>query len=287
MAGVARLVEHPIGNGEVIGSIPIAGSSKKFIKLIMTFPLDIHIGIVVIPIHLLTDVLSFYLGYRYYIYLRKREGDHVGDEQRFLVIIGAALGALIGSRLLASLENMQLFLHPPSFLYYYVNKTIVGALIGGILGVEICKKIIGQKTATGDIFVFPLIFAIAFGRIGCLLTGVTDGTVGNPSNLPWAFDQGDGIARHPTALYEIIFLVVLFFLLKRLSKKFPLKQGVLFRIFVISYLLFRFLIEFIKPVEQIFIGLSAIQIASLLFALYYIYTLLFVFKYRPFARSNV
>lgn len=253
----------------------------------MTFPLDIHIGIIVIPIHLVTDILSFYLGYKYYSYLRKKEGDHITDEKRFIIIVGAALGALIGSRLLGSLENFQSFLHPISFIYYYSNKTVVGGIIGGILGVEIVKKFLKQKTATGDLFTFPLIFGIAIGRIGCLLTGVSDGTVGNPSNLLWAFDQGDGISRHPTSLYEIIFLVVMFFVLKKLSDKVPLKQGILFRLFITSYLIFRFSIEFIKPVEHIFLGLSAIQIACLLFALYYIYTLLFVYKYRPFTRITI
>ncbi len=253
----------------------------------MTFPFDIHLGLIVIPIHLITDVLSFYFGYKYYDYLRKKEGDHITDERRFLIIIGAALGALIGSRLLASMQSLQSFLHPISFVYYYSNKTIVGGIIGGILGVEIAKKILKHKTATGDLFTFPLILGIAIGRIGCFLTGVSDGTAGNPSNLPWAVNQGDGVLRHPTSLYEIIFLVITFFVLKKISHKVPLKHGIVFRLFIVSYLGFRFLIEFIKPVEPIFLGLSAIQIASLLFAFYYVYTLLFVYKYRPFIKHKV
>lgn len=253
----------------------------------MFFPLDIHLGLITVPIHLVTDILSFYLGYKYYAYLRKKEGDHLADDRRFVIIIGAALGALIGSRLLASLENLESFLHPASLIYYYSNKTIVGGIIGGILGVEITKKFLKQKIATGDLFTFPLIFGIIIGRIGCLLTGVSDGTVGNPSNLPWAFDQGDGIPRHPTALYEIIFLAILFFVLKKVSNKTPLKKGILFRLSIASYLMFRFFIEFIKPVENIFLGFSAIQIVSLIFALYYIYTLLFVYKYRPFAHLTI
>lgn len=253
----------------------------------MAFPFDIHIGAIVIPIHLLTDVLSFYVAYKYYSLLRKKKGDRIGDGTRLAVLIGAAAGALIGSRLLGSLENMSMFLHPSVLLYYYSSKTIVGGIIGGIVGVEIVKKIIGQKESTGDLFALPLAIGIAIGRVGCFLTGVSDGTAGSPSSLPWAFDQGDGIARHPTSLYEIVFLVALFFVAKRLSEKTPLKNGILFRIVVASYLFFRFLIEFIKPVEHLFLGLSAIQIASLVFALSYVYSLVFAYRYRPFKRASI
>ena len=253
----------------------------------MTFPLDIQIGNFILPIHLITDILSFYVGYIYYSHLKKKEGDYVDFNKRKIIIIGAAIGALIGSRLLAALEHLDLFLNPPSFLYYYANKTIVGGIVGGILGVEVTKKILKHKQPTGDIFTFPLILAMIVGRIGCFLTGVEDGTVGDPSNLPWAFDQGDGISRHPTSLYEIIFLIFTFVYLKYLSKKIPLKTGILFRYFIILYLSFRFLVEFIKPVESIFLGLSSIQIVSLVVVLSYLYSLIFVFKHVPFLKKNI
>jgi prolipoprotein diacylglyceryltransferase len=40
-------------------------------------------------------------------------------------------------------------------------------------------------------------------------------------------------------------------------------SGVLFRLFLIGYLGFRFLVEFIKPSDKPLLGLSAIQIACL------------------------
>jgi prolipoprotein diacylglyceryltransferase len=252
----------------------------------MLFPLDLHLFGIVLPIHLITDIFSFYLGYHYYAHLRKEAGDSLSDERRFSIIIGAAVGALIGSRLLASLEHLNSFLHPESPLYYYANKTMVGGLIGGTIGVEITKKFFGLKTPTGDLFVFPIILGMGIGRIGCLLTGVSDETTGTPSALPWAFDQGDGISRHPTSLYEILFLVIVFFTLKQLSRKNILQNGILFRLFVVAYLLFRFAVEFIKPVEPLLSGLSAIQIACLLFSFYYTYTLLFVLNCRLTSTSS-
>lgn len=54
---------------------------------------------------------------------------------------------------------------------------------------------LGIRTSTGDLLALPLAVGITIGRIGCFLTGLSDGTFGRPSSLPWAVDFSDGI-RH-------------------------------------------------------------------------------------------
>ena len=227
-------------------------------------------GNIIIPSHFLFDILAYYIGFRYYIYLRNKKGDFIDSQTRWSLIIGAIIGAFIFSRLIAALEEPSLFLNPRLFIYYLQGQTIVGGLLGGILGIEITKKVIKEKRSTGDVYVYPLILGIVIGRIGCFLTGVSDRTVGIASNLPWAFDQGDGIPRHPTSLYEIIFLLLLWFILLKVQKRYVLKNGSTFKIFILSYLLFRFLIEFIKPITPLVFGLSSIQLACLIGIVYYI-----------------
>jgi len=99
------------------------------------------------------------------------------------------------------------------------SKTIVGGLIGGLIAVEIVKKIAGIRTPTGDLFAIPLCVGIAVGRIGCFLTGLDDGTFAVATTLPWGINFGDGIARHPTQLYEIVFLLVLAAVLWRMAPR--------------------------------------------------------------------
>lgn len=240
----------------------------------MTFPIDIHLGFITVPSHLVLETLAFYIGVKYYFYLKEKNPvDLISNEHRLYIVIGAALGAFIGSRLLGFLEHVEIIPNIPLIFSFLNSQTIVGGLAGGILGVEITKKIIGIKTSSGDLFVFPLIISMIIGRIGCFLAGVSDHTVGNPSNFFWAFDQGDGIPRHPTSLYEIIFLFLLYFVLKNSTQKSSLLNGIVFRVFIISYFTFRLLIEFIKPVEIVFLGLSLIQIVCILFAGYYILTI--------------
>ncbi len=245
----------------------------------MTFPIDISIGNIVIQSHAVFELLAFFIGYRYFIYIRKfKTQDPLSPNAETMIIIGMAIGAFIGSRLIASLENPELFMNPTSWIYYIGNQTIAGGLIGGFVGVEIVKKIIGIKRKTGDLFVYPLILGIIIGRIGCFLKGVSDGTVGNVSNLPWAFDQGDGLPRHPTSLYEILFLILVWIFLKKVENKQILKNGDLFSIFMMLYLLFRVIIEFIKPTNSLILNLSSIQIFAGLFVLYY--CLYFIKRYK-------
>jgi phosphatidylglycerol---prolipoprotein diacylglyceryl transferase len=116
------------------------------------------------------------------------------------------------------------------------------------------------KVSTGDVFVMPLIFGTAIGRIGCFLTGLGDRTYGMVTRLPWGVDFGDGLLRHPTQLYEILFLLGLFFVL-RWRRGYGLRSGELFRFYVVGYLGFRLWVDGLKPDVHLLGGLSAVQVA--------------------------
>jgi phosphatidylglycerol:prolipoprotein diacylglycerol transferase len=96
-----------------------------------------------------------------------------------------------------------------------------------------------------------------------------DGTYGIASNLPWAIDFGEGVRRHPTNLYEIVFWLLLWISLKFVEKNYKFSDGSKFKIFLSSYLVFRFMIEFIKPDYFFNFGLSVIQLVCIGGILYY------------------
>jgi phosphatidylglycerol:prolipoprotein diacylglycerol transferase len=154
-------------------------------------------------------------------------------------------------------------------IYFLGNKTIVGGMLGGLIAVELTKKRINVNVSSGDLMVYPLILAMIIGRSGCFLAGLDDGTYGIPSKLPWAINFGDGIRRHPTNLYEILFWIILWLILAGIEKYHSFADGAKFKIFLSSYLVFRFLIEFIKPDCFFSFGLSVIQLVCLAGILYY------------------
>ncbi len=212
--------------------------------------------------HMIFEALAYFVGFRVFLWMRKK--DSIESSQRNWVIAGGILGAALGSKLVVWFDDPISFMLNLSDMHQLIaGKGIVGALTGGWLGVEITKKMIGLSTPTGDIFVIPLIIGIIIGRIGCFVTGFYDKTYGLPTSLPWGFDFGDGITRHPTQVYEILFMLVLLsFILIR--KKYPFSQGDIFKFFMIGYLTFRFFVEFIKPTPRFYFGMDIVQVIAII-----------------------
>ena len=237
----------------------------------MHFPIQLEIGSIAVPLHMALETAGIFIGFRYFLYLRNKGRDVIDEPNRIWIIIGAIFGALAGSRLLGAMENPAAWAAADNpFLYFYQNKTVVGGFLGGLIGVEWTKKIIGEKKASGDLFVFPMILALIIGRIGCFSMGVYEETYGLPTTMPTGMDLGDGVQRHPVTLYEIVFLGLLWLGLAQTKKTVPLENGALFKLFLMGYLLFRFALDFIKPHHTYPFGLSTIQIACLLGIIYYL-----------------
>ena len=229
-------------------------------------------------VHLILEYLAFIVGFRYYVFLRKRSTDEISSNNRLSIIIGATLGALVGSRIIGFSEYPFINYSENTWIDLLNAKSIMGGLFGGLLGVEITKKIIGEKRSSGDLFTFPIILGIFIGRIGCFLSGTNEFTYGKETASIFGMDLGDGLLRHPIALYELIFLVLLTIVLKLIQKKKILKSGELFQWFMIAYFSFRFFIEFLKPNEFFILGLSSVQILCIVCLIYYYKTIFFIIK---------
>ncbi len=167
--------------------------------------------------HPLFEALAYCVAFRVYLYLRRRFGDAISTPLRWAAVAFALAGAAIGSKIVYWLEDPRLtWSHLRDPAYLMGGKTMVGALVFGLVFVEVIKRYVSIKQSTGDLYAIPLAFGIAIGRIGCFLTGLADNTYGVATGLPWGVDFGDGIRRHPTQLYEIVFLLALIPLLYRI-----------------------------------------------------------------------
>jgi phosphatidylglycerol:prolipoprotein diacylglycerol transferase len=141
-----------------------------------------------------------------------------------------------------------------------------------------------------------LAIAIALGRVGCFLVGddyglPTSGRFGvifpqgasPPSTagylrsvgaeIPAAIPDEQLVAVHPTQLYEIAIILVVFALLLRWSRA-RHRQGAMFALFMILYSIERFFIEILRAKgDRIVFGLSTAQAASILLVLLGIFAL--------------
>jgi phosphatidylglycerol:prolipoprotein diacylglycerol transferase len=181
------------------------------------------------------------------------------------IACGAFCGAMIGAKLpfvLADWEGML-----SGWAWFSNGKTILCGLVGGYFGVEIAKWLLDVRVKTGDSFAVPVAVAVGIGRLGCFHAGCCYGT---PTDLPWGvvFPTVDKLPRHPTQLYESAFhlsMAVVLFVLQRDG----LFRGQLIKLYILSYLVYRFLTEIIRPEARLTAGLTGYQWASLvLFALF-------------------
>jgi phosphatidylglycerol:prolipoprotein diacylglycerol transferase len=159
--------------------------------------------------------------------------------------LALAPGAVVGAWLAGS-ANTLMGAAPE------LSHSVVGALVGAIVAVEIYKAIRGVRGSTGGVFVGSFSIGVVIGRFGCFFAGLPDRTYGIPTQLPWGVDLGDGISRHPVQLYEsaamALFLVVYLLGLQRRAD-WAMRRG--FYVMCAWYGLQRFAWEFLKPYPKL------------------------------------
>jgi len=179
------------------------------------------------------------------------------SENTLYILLGALIGGVIGAKIIIMLA----YWNQLNWNIVLTGKSIVGGLIGGTVGVLITKKILKiESQRKGNLFAPAIAIGVAIGRIGCFLRGCC---YGKETGLPWGVNFGDEVLRHPTQIYESIFMLGMFFYLLYARTKKP-KPGRLFYILIISYFTFRFFIEFIRVEPIASLGLTWFQILSLI-----------------------
>ena len=179
--------------------------------------------------------------------------------QRYGLGLGAFCGAMIAAKLPFVVLDWEGMISGAA--WFDSGKTIVLGLVGGYFGVEVTKWSLGVRVKTGDGFAVPVASAVAVGRLACFIGPCCFGT---PTDLPWGVDFGDGLCRHPTQLYECFFHGLFALALLGLQAH-GLLRGQLIKLYVIGYLVYRFLTEFIRPEPRLWLGLTAYQWAALAF----------------------
>lgn len=246
------------------------------------YPEIIKIGNFTISSFGLMIALCFLAGYWIVSLEGKRKA--LNDKLVSNMFLAAMIGGIVGAKLLYLFENVpvsELLRHPVDNLLSRGGLTYYG----GFLGAIILAWIIAYRNrlsmwVVGDLAAPALALAYAIGRVGCLLVGDDYGV---PSNLPWAMSFPEGLPPttetvHPTQLYEIIIMSIVFLYIWKIRKKVK-PAGWLFSVYLVLAGIERFLIEFIRSTTPSPIpGLSVAQVMALIliligaFKLYSIHT---------------
>lgn len=193
------------------------------------------------------------------VFVREARRRGALNEQALVTVTGALVGGAIGMRLAGFAETLDL-----GGFWLYGSRSILGGLTGAYLGVLIAKKIIGHRQKTGDLFAPAVALGMAVGRIGCHLTEAP----GRPTDLPWGVYAPPttpecpgcltGQPMHPSFIYEIIFQLAVFVWLMWARKRLT-QPGELFTLYIAAYAIFRFLVEFTRANETVWLDLTRPQ----------------------------
>ena len=196
--------------------------------------------------------------------------DRLIEQSRFEpLLIYAFLGILIGARLghclfydfdyyrhniLEMLLPIEIFPEGGWKFAGYAGLASHGGTIGLIIALWLyCRKVKLNYIDVLDIIAIGTPIAACCIRIANLMNSEI---IGIPTNLPWAFvfERVDMVPRHPAQLYEAIAYFILFIAILLIYRQYDgkLHRGFYFGLCLTSIFTFRFLIEFIKEVQEEF-----------------------------------
>lgn len=208
------------------------------------------IGPIPIRLYGLMIGLGFIIGIALAARQAKKEG--VSPERIMDLGVYLLLAAIVGSRLLFVLTNLQEFARKPfeAFALWKGGLVFYGGLLAAVpVGIWYVKRHKLPVWKSADIMAPSIALGQAFGRLGCFSAGCCYGapssgwlsvTFSNPLSL-----APPGIPLFPTQLMESTGALLIFgaLLLLRRRKKF---DGQLFWLYTLMYACLRFLIEFFR-----------------------------------------
>jgi phosphatidylglycerol:prolipoprotein diacylglycerol transferase len=178
-------------------------------------------------------------------------------DHKIALVLAAFIGGTLGAKLPFAVGSGQPLGSEAAWLAD--GKTVTTGLIGGYLGVELIKLVLGIRVKTGDTFALPLALAMTVGRWGCFCNGCCHGTA---TDLPWGVVfLDDGLPRHPTQVYESAFHAAMAIVLVQLHLR-GLLAGHRLQFYLIGYGIYRFLTELIRPEPAWWGPLTFYQVAA-------------------------
>ncbi len=204
---------------------------------------------------------------------------HYNPEISSTMVFAAAVGGLLGARVLFIVEEWSSFVRSPwDFIFSGAGFTWYGGVVGGALAVTWLVRREGIPWLKAwDISAPALALAYGTGRIGCHVSG--DGDWGIETNVSWGVAYTNaiigwvhpitgipyppGVRVHPTPIYELIQSLVVFGILWPLRKK-GYADGTIFWLYLILSGVARFTVEFWRVNPALALGMTEAQWFSLI-----------------------
>ncbi len=211
--------------------------------------------------------LGFFLAYGAFVKLLKQDPkkdirDHarkIADQVSTYLLIGILLGARLFD--IFFYESFSSFVQDPFFVIrlWEGGLSSHGAVLGLVAAVILFQK---RHRYFSTLHLLDLLAIVAGIAACCIRMGnfFNQEILGTPTTVPWAIVFGhpaDGsfpVPRHPVQLYEALFYFLMFLMMWRLKIQLKAwRPGKLCGLFLIWVFSFRFLIEFFKEEQSVWL----------------------------------
>ena len=156
--------------------------------------------------------------------------------------ISGVIGLILGTKI------PVFILYGFSYSSIITGKSVMGGLLGTFIGIHIYKYFSNSTgEALGGSFAIPFAVALGFGKIGCYFNGCCGGNFIVPIQLA-------------ESALQFIVAIALYVFYKKTNR-----TDLLFPLYMFSYLIIRFVAEFIRTPEKLFYGLTLYQWLSIIF----------------------
>jgi len=235
--------------------------------------------------------ILYLLGCVLHFIVSHRVADSLGLKRRIWITVSICyvIGMIPGAKLLFHLRHSGFDPMVVFSIKHYVQGGLWGGLLAYlVLAVPVAMLLTRNRRAGLDLVALTIPIPWSLAKVGCLLNGCCNG---RPCSLPWAISFREGASSsliatpvHPTQIYEIIIMVVILMLFRRLNNE--RWRGTLLFWFIFLYGFSRAGLDAFRGDTERYIYIGSITLTQLVCLVSALSSVVLLFAAKHYMRSK-
>jgi phosphatidylglycerol:prolipoprotein diacylglycerol transferase len=199
-------------------------------------------------------------------------------------------GMIVGAKILYDIQNAQFDFRALLSIRHYMQGGVWGGLLAYfILALPLALILAKNRRAALDLVAISIPAPWIFAKLGCLFNGCC---YGKASSMPWAITFPEsargapaGVSLHPTQIYEILVVVCILIVFKKL--KYEKWQGAMLLWFLALYGTGRAMTEFFRGDFDHHLFVGPLTLSQLICLLAAVISIILLFLWRYLVRNDI
>lgn len=241
-----------------------------------------------VPTYSILYILSILSHFFICYFIAKR----LGLRRRIWIVVGICYmeGMIVGAKILYDIQNAQFDFRALLSIRHYMQGGVWGGLLAYfILALPLALILAKNRRAALDLVAISIPAPWIFAKLGCLFNGCC---YGKASSMPWAITFPEsargapaGVSLHPTQIYEILVVVCILIVFKKL--KYEKWQGAMLLWFLALYGTGRAMTEFFRGDFDHHLFVGPLTLSQLICLLAAVISIILLFLWRYLVRNDI